>query len=425
MTTRAVSATPQAIQKSSNAASTARIKHIDVVKGISIVLVVWGHNWLVLHESGEMYRVGLSFRMPLFFFVSGIFFCPNIPLWKLVQRKADALLKPYIVTLGLLSLYQRIVLQEPAFRIYAGILYGGGETIFWLPMWFLTHLFAVFLTSWSIIRFVQLDRQRLWVKLLFMGALITAGYLVTEQVWPQLVRHYATTLTWYGRPILRIGLPFSADILLVSSFFFLSGFLLRDAARRFRFQWRYMLMAVIAFASLHYRFDYTLDLFKRRYDHLVITTLLAFAGIYMTLSVAWLASKLSLLEQPLSYIGQQSLFVLIFHWYLQKKVFDVLTHNIGLEAHLSAGLSLVGAVLGSLVIAGIINSSPYLAMWWRPWKLVKGRFATSVASPRTSSQQRTSTRARTTHINVRASQVMAELNFAQQNMQALKRTYTG
>ncbi|MEM7736544.1 MAG: acyltransferase family protein [Deinococcota bacterium] len=429
MSTRAVSGPPQPIQTSQNVTSKLRIKHIDVVKGISIVLVVFGHNWLVLHDSGELYHIGLSFRMPLFFFVSGIFFRPNVPFGQLVKTKADALLKPYAVTLGILSVYQILLLQEPAFRIYAGILYAGGETIFWLPMWFLTHLFAVFLLSWAVIRYTQLDARNLGFKLVFMSALITTGYLFTAHLWPQFVNHYSTHFMWHDRPLLRTGLPFSTDILLISSFFFLSGFLLRTNVKQFQVHWGYVLLASVVFIGLHARFDYALDLFKRRYDHLLITTVLAFAGIYLTLSVAWLVSKVRLLERLLSYTGQQSLFVLIFHWYLQKKVFDVLINSIGLESQLSAVLSLVGAVLGSLIIAEIINSSPYLAMWWRPWKLVKGklvkgRFATS-ASSAPSTRPRTSARARATHVNVRASQVMTELTFAQQNMQALKRTYTG
>lgn len=48
-----------------------RIFHVDVARGIAILLVVLGHSCLT--TEGSLNRMILSFHMPLFFFLSGVF----------------------------------------------------------------------------------------------------------------------------------------------------------------------------------------------------------------------------------------------------------------------------------------------------------------------------------------------------------------
>lgn len=49
----------------------ARIEHIDIARGIAIILVVLGH--CCPSADIDLNRVILSFHMPLFFFLSGVF----------------------------------------------------------------------------------------------------------------------------------------------------------------------------------------------------------------------------------------------------------------------------------------------------------------------------------------------------------------
>ena len=39
---------------------TSRNKQIDIAKGIGILLIVFGHNWVVAHDKGEMFKVNSS-----------------------------------------------------------------------------------------------------------------------------------------------------------------------------------------------------------------------------------------------------------------------------------------------------------------------------------------------------------------------------
>ena len=53
-----------------------RYEHIDIARGIAILLVILGHSCTTLDGVN---RVILSFHMPLFFLLSGIFSKPVEP----------------------------------------------------------------------------------------------------------------------------------------------------------------------------------------------------------------------------------------------------------------------------------------------------------------------------------------------------------
>lgn len=351
-----------------NAAATRRqrIKHIDVIKGISIILVVLGHSHWVLEQSAEANIIGLSFRMPLFFFAAGIFFKPYVPFGKLFWGKLDALVKPYAVTLLLLAPYQIGLLGESTYKVLVGIAYGNGETIIWSPMWFLPHLFVVFLFSWGLLRLAKLEHASWQRPTLVMTLLLASGYAFTIHLWPYLVATFAPNANWYGNELMGLGLPFSIDIVLLSSFFFLLGFLLKPHIVHFRFRPWWFALALLFFVGMHVRFDYALDFYGRRYDHLLWTTLIALAGIYIMTGLAWFASQQPLLERAISFVGYNSLFVLTFHFYLQKKAYSVLIDPLGGVLN-----NILGAVLatgGSLLFAAIIRSNPVTAVLWLPQK---------------------------------------------------------
>ena len=65
---------------------TGRENGFDAIKGAAIILVVFGHVWLGLGSAGligdaQLFRTVEEaiylFHMPVFFFVSGLFFMPK------------------------------------------------------------------------------------------------------------------------------------------------------------------------------------------------------------------------------------------------------------------------------------------------------------------------------------------------------------
>ncbi len=87
-----------------------RLRHVDIAKGIAILLVVFGHNCIALQsadERGKLFEVIYSFHMPLFFFISGVFFKPKLGLKYFAVRKTHSLLKPYFIVLSFLAMARR------------------------------------------------------------------------------------------------------------------------------------------------------------------------------------------------------------------------------------------------------------------------------------------------------------------------------
>src|SRR5215475_6603382 len=134
-----------------------RVRIIDIAKGITIVCVAFTHSHLRNFLPGLNESLAL-FRMPLFFFLSGIFFNEAIDFAELVLSKTDSLLKPYFVTLGALLLID-IMLGRQFVTELKGILYGNGETIRSMPLWFLTHLWVLFIFSYLIFSITKIQNK--------------------------------------------------------------------------------------------------------------------------------------------------------------------------------------------------------------------------------------------------------------------------
>ncbi len=82
---------------------------VDYAKAIGILLVVYGHVLRGLYDanilfSKEFYELSdsvvYSFHMPLFFFLSGLFFYNSLLKYggiKLIKNKIDTIIYPYII----------------------------------------------------------------------------------------------------------------------------------------------------------------------------------------------------------------------------------------------------------------------------------------------------------------------------------------
>ena len=101
-------------------------REIDIIKGITILLVMLGHCFCThpinLYEQLSLFsRVVYSFQMPLFFVASGFLFSTNDSFRTLIQKKALRLLIPYL-TFGLLSISLRYIFSS----------FTNGGTITWV-----------------------------------------------------------------------------------------------------------------------------------------------------------------------------------------------------------------------------------------------------------------------------------------------------
>lgn len=52
---------------------------MDVTRGVGILIIVFGHSWFVASSPTVLYPLLSPFILPLFFFISGVFFRPSNP----------------------------------------------------------------------------------------------------------------------------------------------------------------------------------------------------------------------------------------------------------------------------------------------------------------------------------------------------------
>lgn len=114
-----------------------RIEWIDIAKALGVVLVVLGHTGL-----SEVFRRWIYiFHMPLFFYISGMFFRP-VNLGVAIKKKGKAYLLPYILFSIVFMMMNQLIdfgLQRALDDIHRIITFLGTFPV----LWFLTGLFFV------------------------------------------------------------------------------------------------------------------------------------------------------------------------------------------------------------------------------------------------------------------------------------------
>ncbi|GLS28009.1 acyltransferase family protein [Marinibactrum halimedae] len=344
-----------------------RVVLIDIAKGISIGLVVLGH--VEIFRVSPLNDAMSLFRMPLFFFLSGVFFSIAYTPRQFFLKKSDELLKPYFVTsigvmllLGVVAarhgnLTQVIVQMWEAF---IGIVYGNRDTIRWGPMWYLTHLWLVFVAAYLLFRFTRLSERRLWVQILTITGLLISGKFLAEAV-PDVA------LSTGVGSVSSNGLPFRFDSVLLSLAFFASGRLCRQQVVDFQPNTLLCGVALAVFLSIATFTDALIDLGVARYESPIWATLASISGLYVVLTLSYWIARVSWFSTGLMVLGNGSLFILIFHYYPLYKISQTLENLFGADLIIvSSALAYVLSILLSLMIRWVILRMKLLSWCYFP-----------------------------------------------------------
>lgn len=344
---------------------------IDVAKGMGIVLVVIGHS-IALTDT-RMQAILFSFRMPLFFFLSGLFLKPEID--RFLATRSQGLLKPYFVVAAgvaflfwlksvLLADHDLPMLASIGASKLAGVGYAVGTTLDNIPLWFLPGLFVAQLTALGLIASGLLRRPLPAFALIV--ALMALGFWV--------MKRFATPFDLELGPVRLlgvIGLPWSIDLALVTGAFVALGHCCRDRAIGFRPALVPVLACATAFAILHVAFPTVLDFNTRVGGAIPVVIGLALTGIYLALAIAWAIGRTGWPAAALSACGRASLFILLFHFLPQQEVYRALheaTGNVplagavGLAAGVAVPLALRAVILRVWLFRSLLLPSPSPAL---------------------------------------------------------------
>jgi fucose 4-O-acetylase-like acetyltransferase len=341
------------------AVSARRIEYIDIAKGIGITLVVMGHNDFAL-ISPFAHKLIYSFHMPMFFFMSGMFFKPDLPFWTYVRHRFNRVLKPFLFTILFIYFasisFSNVGIAE-AIRRLVKAMYGNGYYLDWVQLWFLPHLFVVCLFAY--IFFQAVYRRGLFpLRWVILSVLYIGGVLGITLFWP-------FELNVLGRGFTVFGLPFSLDLVFVSGFFFILGYELNRIRHDFLLGSLFTLfISGAALFILVWYFPPTIDFNTRLFESLPINTLEALLGILFILALSKQMEQMGWLSSLFKYIGQASLVILVFQVPIQdywgQKIFR-LTEDL----QLSYWISFLVGVAGPIVInAMFIRPNPILRQWF-------------------------------------------------------------
>lgn len=343
-----------------------RVEHVDIAKGISIILVALFHSKLSPLAPHVMNGMGL-FRMPLFFFLSGVFFSASTASNIFYVKKGDALLKPYFTTLFLVLLLSALFGGSEYLSKFLGILYGNGVTLpkIWSPLWFLPHLFLTYAFTYQLVRITNIQNREAGSKFLVVLFLSIVGTQFIDIFW-------YTKISLGGGEIELPGLPFGLDIVCVSASFFISGAFLREMIIRFRPNVLLLICAIALFLIIVVFTDAHMDINKRVYRTPFFTTVGSICGIYGVMCVAFYCQRVDTLRKLFLVFGQSSLFILIFHLPIGVGVYTLLKRfDTNTLDPLFALISFIISISAPLAIKALVQRNRYLSLLYFPLKREK------------------------------------------------------
>ena len=306
------------------------------------------------------------FRMPLFFLVSGVFFSDQIKPKLFIIKKAEALLKPYFSVLLLIYFISIFIspLGNPIEEL-RGIFYGNGDTIRfgWVPMWFLTHLFAVYCFSYILFHYASFNKFPFLIKWICLFLLLTIGTMNIDVFW---YKYFPV----FGSSVEIPGLPFSMDIIFISSVFFIAGNILKKNILNFIPNNILLSLSIIIFLCIAFFTESYISFNYRIYTNPVFASLGAICGIYIMMWISYLISKNKTIKNIFTVLGSSSLYILIFHFYISAKIYgffeNYIANNVGL--FLMSIITFLLSISLPLIIKWAVNKNSLLALFFLPFK---------------------------------------------------------
>ncbi|KLU66916.1 acyltransferase family protein [Desulfosporosinus acididurans] len=283
------------------AQETKHLEWADILKGLGILTVVWGH------AGSKVSFYMFWFHMPLFFWISGYLysFKPMSKGTQYVQRKVKHLIVPYVFYLVLLTLP---VLVFNGYRGYSAL-------EFWHQNWEAlllggSLLGGVYATFWfpTVLLFVQVVYDVFCRKLsspLVRGLIIAGCFLLA-----------------YGesRYLPNTFVPWNLDVGLYAIVFYALGHLMRQRKlledlkiRRMAFGIAWIIVLGFIYLYAHHILDYGLDMKHRQYYYFGTNLLLPAAFIVLFVQLSMFLEHIQGLKQGLSYIGEASMVIMYLH----------------------------------------------------------------------------------------------------------------
>lgn len=327
-----------------------RINFIDIAKGITIFLVVWGHTAsnaeLQSPDCAMIPKILYSFHMPFFFFLSGLSISPS-PINTAAQWKV--FLKKTILTIAFPYFIWALIYCSFSYGNLGWIFYGSwyalGKIASLTSLWFLSCLFVSKIMVQSVVSFT--DNK---VRVPIAAALFLTGIFL---------------------PKTSIGYPWCLDIAFVASSCMLFGVILKNrciglGVQKLSLLFGIMILSIVVFATSILISDdnFTIMMMcKAQYGTGVWPIVRAITGSITILALSMIIRQLSeyihndKFVRGLVYIGQYTMGIFILHKpFLQEIVLPYMTSWFGsvMSTTLIRFISAVISMAATLPVCNVI-----------------------------------------------------------------------
>lgn len=267
--------------------SRSRLGWIDQVKGFTIFLVVYGHNFPIT----EKYIY--TFHMPLFIMAAG-FFHPKEATLSSIKKRFRAIIIPYFVWASFLFAFWFLIGRNygestqfglSPIKNFLGIFYSQGDKEYmnWgIPMWYLPALFITFLLLYGIQKIKNLSLRNTILCLLPI-----IGFAYTR--------------------VIVVNMPWSINIAMVALLFYAFGFYFFDKIQNLPTKHAALVMVSMGLINfMLYHYNSKIDMYRAYYGNELFFIV---SGISGSLFVLFFF-KIFPLFKFLEFIGKFSLVIL-------------------------------------------------------------------------------------------------------------------
>ena len=243
-----------------------RIKYIDMLKALAIILVILGH---MSYTPSKVKLLLYIFHMPLFFFLSGLVFSVEKynTFWSFFKRKAKTIVILFFL-LNISVFAVKSILLQPNLILKIDIVYFIKSLVLadrmhiYYQLWFLNALFVSEIISYLIVKYCKVWYQWLMVVVGLFLSIYVGKIAYANEYW----------LIW------------SIDLAPYAVLFILLGYYVKNNMRIFNnvLKKRYFLIAVLISIALGV-VNKRVDLYYQETNNIILYFVAAVFGIWACL----------------------------------------------------------------------------------------------------------------------------------------------
>lgn len=320
-----------------------RIKYIDMLKALAIILVILGH---MSYTPSRVKLLLYIFHIPLFFFLSGLVFSIEkySTFWSFFKRKVKTIVIPFFL-LNISVFAVKSILLQPDMILKIDIVYFIKALVLadrmhiYYQLWFLNALFVAEIISYLIVKYCKAWYQWLMVVVGLLLSIYAGKIAYANEYW----------LIW------------SIDLAPYAVLFILLGYYVKNNMEIFNnvLKKRYFLVAALISVALGV-INKRVDLYYQETNNIILYFVAAIFGIWACLIFFKNIPEIQFIEK----MGQNTLVYYAYHSPIVLYILDIIFEQLAgrytgifINNYVIMVCEIICAVIFCELIARIVNKT--------------------------------------------------------------------